>query len=61
MNKGHSKEFTEIMYGSVLVEIQRKIQSIDSYITKLDNDKELLNQTDLPSEFISEFSFSLSP
>ena len=58
MNKDQSKKFTEIMFGSDLVEIQRKIQSIDSYITKLDNDKELLNQTDLPSEFINKLKDS---
>ena len=58
MNKDQSKKFTEIMFGSDLVEIQREIQSIDSYITKLDNDKELLNKTDLPSEFINKLKDS---
>ena len=46
------------MFVSGVVDIQRKIQSSDSYLTKLDNDKELLNQTDLPSEFINKLKDS---
>ena len=58
MNKDQSKKFTEIMFGSDLIEIQENIQAIEAVISKLDLEKSLLTQVPIPDEFISKLKNS---